>query len=433
MAAGLACSVSTTTGGPEAVSPEEAGAPAEAAAPGDGAVGAPLLWERRFNEAPIHAMAVTEAGDIFIIGELNGPTDFGAGVVTPAAGEVSYLAKLGSDGKLAWSKPLRGTTAMQQDWSLAADAAGGVYVAGVVSGLVNLGGADIELGFSAPGSTSVVFAHFDKAGAHVESSPILDCRGKCEKALISATAKGVVVLMTSTDAVQTPFVLGGTQTVYNGAGIFMFQRASDGSASTGTTGASGRGFGLGQDTATGRIYVATASGTTSRITERAWTGASTDDWDYTSADLHGFAIDDSKRTFLSGYFPGGNNGAKQLVQTLGPTVEWNKGVLVTGDASVTLRDSTVVYDAQSETSIFAGDFTGKITIDGVDFATKSAPGKDDVDIFVVRFDHAGKMIGHQQLGDGSHEKAVGVALLPNHRVVVAGESNNKGYLTAISL
>jgi hypothetical protein len=428
----LACS-SSSNAGPGAPPDADAGTPAEDAAPApDGGPSAPLTWEHRYNGAPIHGLVVNDAGDVFIIGELNGPADFGSGVVTPAAGEVTYLAKLGADGKPAWVKRLRGEMDMQQDWALAADTAGGVYVAGTVSGVVNLGGEDIEMDFTPP-ATNIVLAHFDKSGTHLASEPLINCHARCEKPLLTASAKGLVVVMTGSETMETPFVLGGTSFVYQGGGVLAYQRAADGSASTARASANGHVFGLTQNPEAGKVYVASSDDLRTTISETGWTGAQSDSWDYTSASLSAFAIDDEKRAFLSGYFPGGNNGATQLVQTLGDTVEWNKGVMKTGDASVTLRDSTIGYDAKTSSSVFAGEFTGKITIDGVDFATKAAPGKDDADIFVVRFDHAGKMIAHQQLGSTNHETVVGLVVLPNRVVVVAGESNGQGYLTRISL
>jgi len=432
--AAIACSSSSSGGGGTA-NPDtsDSGAGPQMGATDSGAADAgpvSLDFEKRVNGAPLHALATDDKGNMFVAGELLGATDFGGGKVTPSATQTAFLAEYDKTGKLAWVKLFTGTADMQQDWALAPDGVGGVYLAGVVSAKVNLGGSDIDLGFPDMGATTALLAHFDGTGKHLSSGAVLDCKSPCGKPLLTGSTRGVAFDVAATGISQTPFVMGGTQDYYQGAATFRYLLSGSATNLDRLTGNDI--FGVYQDTVNQFVYDAVNEDNGVTIDEVDWTGAQSDMWSYPNAKMAGFAMDGQKRAFMSGYMDN-TVAANQFFQTYGPTIEWTKNLTLTGDAEVRMMPDTVIYDPKTKTSIFAVEFEGKVAVDTATFQTKSPAGKDDWDIFLVRFDHKGKLVAQKQLGSSDHETVRALSLLPDGRVVVAGDSNGAAYLAAVTL
>jgi hypothetical protein len=430
---GFACSSSSGDTGAQPPPGDDVGndagppppAPAQDAGP-------PLEWNHTLGGGIAQAVTTNAAGEIFVAGSLYGHVDFGAGTVNPTADQFAFLAKYKSDGSLVWVKEFGGKQGMQSEWSLAADASGGVWVGAVVGGAANLGGAVIPLSFSGADSRTVLVAHFDTSGAHTESSPVLDCDGACGQAMVSWSDKGLALVASFSNNAQTPFVLGGTQEVYRGAGVIEHLRPTGGAPYTATNGTDGHVWGNFQTG--GWVYTASTSATTSNLFAFTPDGQPKDQWTYNGADFVGLAIDDGERTFMSGSWNGGGTGdAFQLVQALGPTIEWAYGVKPAAGGDVRFEMGTVAWEKSSNTSVFAGNFHGQITIDRLQMTTKTPPPADDYDVFVIRYDHNGIAKGHAQLGGAGHDRVHGIALLPNGHVLVGGETDAGGWLQAIKL
>jgi hypothetical protein len=360
----------------------------------------------------------------------NFSTDFGGGKVTPKANETTFLAKYDAKGGLAWVKLFTGAEKMTQSWALASDGADGVYLGGVVSAPVNLGGGVIPLGFSQMGAMEAVLAHFDGTGKHVESKAVLDCLSECTGPMLVANAKGLAFSIASTNDVQTPFVVGGTADYYRGGGNMQLTQTG-GNARVARV--SGNVFGLAQD-ADGNVYNGTVQSSWTQVVVNDSSAAHVGDWDFFDiAEAYALATDGKSGVFVSGLSNKATSPINhQFFQASGSTVQWTADVSVPpADSEIRPNRGTALYDPASKTSVFALEFLGKITVAGVTFSTT---GAGDYDIAVVRFDHKGKLVGHKQIGQTAHAEVVkSMATLPGGRIVVAGDGDGVSVLTAFVL
>lgn len=126
------------------------------------------IWSLRFGDEldqRVTGVAVDANGDVLVIGELAGAADLGTGLLTSAGGDDLLVAKIGSEGKIAWAKRF-GDAGTQAGRSIAVDAAGRVFVAGESSGPVDFGGGSIVIGSGG----ALFVAALDAAGNHIWSS-----------------------------------------------------------------------------------------------------------------------------------------------------------------------------------------------------------------------------------------------------------------------
>jgi hypothetical protein len=102
----------------------------------------PHLWSEHFGDfTDVTALgtAVDEAGNVFVTGEFNVIVDFGGGWLTSEGGGDIYVVKFGPGGAHKWSFAF-GDPGEQYGESVAADAAGNVIVVGRMEGTVDFGG-----------------------------------------------------------------------------------------------------------------------------------------------------------------------------------------------------------------------------------------------------------------------------------------------------
>lgn len=125
------------------------------------------IWSLRFgdeHDQRATGIAVDAKGDVLVIGELAGTADLGSGPLTSVGGDDLLVAKIGTEGKIAWAKRF-GDAGAQAGRSIAADADGHVVFAGESSGPIDFGGGSIIVG-----SEGALFvAALDAEGKHVWS------------------------------------------------------------------------------------------------------------------------------------------------------------------------------------------------------------------------------------------------------------------------
>ncbi len=434
----FACSSSGGGGGtptPDAATSDEAGPIGTNDAGAADAAVAPVEWDRKVSGAPIDGVATTAAGEVFIAGGLpfttNFSTDFGGGKVTPKANETTFLAKYDAKGGLAWVKLFTGAEKMTQAWSLASDGADGVYLAGVASAPVNLGGTEIPLGFTGTKAMEAVIAHYDGSGKHLSSKAVLDCLDECSAPMLAANAKGLAFNIVAAGDVQTPFVMvGGTQDYYKGGGNLQYTESAGAGGRVGTIGGAAP-FGVAQD-ADGNVYSGLSQQSFAEVTEIDTTGAQKADYNLTDLPQSYAFATNGVNLFLSGISSQAPLSIHhQFFQTVGSTILWTVDVTFPNDSEVRPNSGTVIYDPASKTSVFALEFLKSISVAGVTFTTTQA---GDYDIAVVRFDHKGKLVGHKQIGQTSHAEAVkALGVLPGGRVVVAGDGDGVSLFHAFTL
>jgi hypothetical protein len=113
---------------------------------------------------PIGGLMTVDASDnVVLVGHFGGSLDFGGGKLdTPGADNI-YLTKLGPDGTHLLSKTIgHGTFTL---YDVAAGPAGSVFIAGLIHGIVDLGGGTLGSGTA----YSAFVARYDSNGDHVYS------------------------------------------------------------------------------------------------------------------------------------------------------------------------------------------------------------------------------------------------------------------------
>jgi hypothetical protein len=126
-----------------------------------------LLWSKSFGSVDDdygYALQVAANGDILLGGSFSGRLDLGGGVLLSVGRQDMLAVRLTADGKHLWSKRWGGTSDDRIN-DLWVDAAGGLIIAGDISGRVDLGGGAL---LSAGGHDAVV-AQFDASGQHLWS------------------------------------------------------------------------------------------------------------------------------------------------------------------------------------------------------------------------------------------------------------------------
>ncbi|MBI4701132.1 MAG: SBBP repeat-containing protein, partial [Deltaproteobacteria bacterium] len=124
------------------------------------------LWSKRFGDASNqmgYGIAADGAGNAFVTGDLQGTADFGGGPLASAGGADIFVAKLDPAGSHLWGKRF-GDGSEQHGRDIAVDGAGNVLVTGYFQGSIDFGG-----GLLTAGGWNVFVAKLDPTGAHLWS------------------------------------------------------------------------------------------------------------------------------------------------------------------------------------------------------------------------------------------------------------------------
>lgn len=121
------------------------------------------VWSQKFgddNVQNVQGLATDAAGNVHIVGFFQNSVSFGAGTLTSAGLYDMFVAKLNTAGQHQWSKGFGDATADQYARAVTVDATSNVYVAGEVSGSIDLGGGML----TATAKPSAFVAKFDSTG-----------------------------------------------------------------------------------------------------------------------------------------------------------------------------------------------------------------------------------------------------------------------------
>ncbi|WP_153821322.1 hypothetical protein [Polyangium spumosum] len=182
-------------GGEVLPQPENCATPEDEACNGDEPTDCPPLdhaWSKGFSiasEVFVRSVAVDpNTHDIVITGELRGTVDLGGGPLASTGSSDILLAKFGADGTHKWSKRF-GDASSQDGNGVAIDAAGMIYLAGMVIGAIDLGGGAL----TSEGSSDALVAKFDPEGNLVWAKLFGDTSSQSATSVALTQAGQVVV------------------------------------------------------------------------------------------------------------------------------------------------------------------------------------------------------------------------------------------------
>lgn len=122
------------------------------------------LWAERFGDDTSEtgrAVAVDDAGNVYVTGDFSGTMKFGSLAPLIASGTDIFVAKMDPAGKSIWAKQL-GAAGIHRAYSIARDASGNLIVAGTADTGTDYGG-------GAALAAGIFVVKLDSAGAHVWS------------------------------------------------------------------------------------------------------------------------------------------------------------------------------------------------------------------------------------------------------------------------
>jgi hypothetical protein len=180
-------------------------------------------WSKGWGDAQDQTgvgLALDPAGDVFVTGNMRGVLDFGAptAALTSAGQADVFLAKLTSAGVPIWAKSF-GDAGQQRvlGHPIAADGAGGVVLAGVFQGSLDLGGGHV-LTAAGTASDDVFLARFDGNGAALWAHGWGDAQAQTARA-VTVSASGRIALVGSFQGVMD---FGGGHTLASAGGNDAF-------------------------------------------------------------------------------------------------------------------------------------------------------------------------------------------------------------------
>jgi hypothetical protein len=160
-----------------------------------------LLWVQQFatdasDIVQAVGLTVDAAGNVLVDGWITGQTTFGA-ITLPGTGggaagasSAAFVAKADTNGNILWADQLGGTTVTTSTWcwSVAADAAGNVFVGGAFSGKQTIGASTLK----SVGSWDGFIAKLDTGGAVIWAKNVAAGPGYVETSSIGVDKSGNV-------------------------------------------------------------------------------------------------------------------------------------------------------------------------------------------------------------------------------------------------
>ncbi len=174
------------------------------------------LWSKRFGDASAqlnYGVAVDKEGNVIFAGSFAGSVDFGGGVLVSKGGRDAFVSKLDSSGVHIWSKRF-GDGENQDGLSVAADAAGNIFLAGSFAGTLS------DLGtspFTSAGSRDIFVAKISPSGEHLWSKAFGDVQDQYVSSVTVDTNQNVVIsgnLLGSMDLGEGMITNQGPQDVF---------------------------------------------------------------------------------------------------------------------------------------------------------------------------------------------------------------------------
>jgi hypothetical protein len=134
-------------------------------------------WSQRFGDAKdqlASGVALDPSGNIVIVGNFNGATNFGTGLLTSAGNEDVFVAKFNPSGVSMWSDNFGGTNKDQFAGGVTVDSAGAISIATYFNGDIDFGGGSLL----SAGANDVAVAKLNASGTHIWSKSFGDVQNQ---------------------------------------------------------------------------------------------------------------------------------------------------------------------------------------------------------------------------------------------------------------
>ena len=341
-----------------------------------------LFWGKRFGaqgDQTATALAVDEAGNIFITGTFDGTVDFGGGPLVSAGGGDIFLAKLTPSGEPLWSKSFGDASGPQVGTSIAVDHTGAVLIVGQYTGTIDFGSVPLE----SYGGSDVFLAKFDTEGGPLWSSHFSNFATNVATSIATDGANNVVISTTSNGVL----VFGGDGlNAIDGFDVFVAKLDADGEHVWSQR------FG-GPDDQYGQALAVTAAGDVT-----------------VSASFLG-SMDFGGGTLMSA---GGQDLALARLNADGDHV-WSQRFGSAGDQTV--RDGALDPAGHLVT---AGSFAGALS-----FGADPLVSSGETDVFLAMLDGEGSQVWSKRFGDPAPQAAGSVAVDGAGNILVAGHFSSQ--------
>lgn len=395
------------------------------------------VWSKRYGDNASQQcddIAADAAGNVLLAGRFEGTVDFGAGPMTSAGVSDAFLAKLDPDGNALWAKRF-GDAMYQQTWSVAADPAGNIFIAGAFLGSIDFGGGSLV----SAGNQDIFVAKLDPGGALLWAKRFGDAAFQSIYSIAVDPGGGVAMIGSFKGVVDFgggPLTSSGSETVcvvkLDAMGNHVFSKrfgeggpaygpgiAVDAAGNVLVTGSftSSIDLGGGPLTTTGSdAFIGKLSPAGAHIWSRQSTGA----MDSSSRKI---AADAAGTVRVSGNFAG------TVDMGSGPLTSQGEDdvFLAAYDAAGTPLWSKAFGGPASESMYgMAGDAAGNTLITGysygpADFGGGPLPGAGAQDIFLAKLGPGGQHIWSRRFGDDEDQMGRSVAFDPQGYALVAGD------------
>ncbi|WP_437571041.1 hypothetical protein [Sorangium sp. So ce542] len=398
-------------------------------------------WSRGFGDAAEQSgidVAVSEGGEIVVIGTTAGAADFGGGATPPQGGTDVFVARFDAAGGRQWDR-LFGDSGFQDGRGVAIGSDGSAIITGYFSGSINFGGTTQSSG----GGVDVFVAKLDPDGAHLWSRSYGGVSNQYANAVAVDASDNVALVGHFAGTLS----LGGScpsMTSAGGNDVFIAKLDPMGAClwnrRAGSSAAQQYGYGVTVDGAGSVIAIGSFAGSAdfgtgtktsagqTDIFVAKYDSAGTSLWSNTygdTADQYGYAVasDATGNVFIVGYFSstltfGGevlssSGGYDIFVGKLdsagnplwgkrfgGPGDQFSNGVAIDGDNNL----------------VITGSFAGATNFGG---ASLSSTG--DSDLFIAKLNGAtGGHIWSYGFGGASGEVGYAVAIDNLEHTIVTG-------------
>ncbi|MFT3770159.1 MAG: SBBP repeat-containing protein [Minicystis sp.] len=150
------------------------------------------LWSAAFGDANADtgtSIAADAAGNVFVAGTFGGTVEFGNGPLTSIGGLDIFVLKMDTSGKVLWSRRFGG---VQDEGSpqIATDGLGGVTLTASFLGTIEFGGGPSVM---SAGDTDVMVLKLDASGKHVWSKAFGDVQKQVAKGIAVKGMSHVIV------------------------------------------------------------------------------------------------------------------------------------------------------------------------------------------------------------------------------------------------
>ncbi len=340
-------------------------------------------WSTRFGDElnqNAHAAAVDSTGNLLVTGEFAGSMNLGAtcGTLTSAGGLDVYLIQFNSSGNCLWAKQF-GDEVNQYGRAVAVDSANNVTIVGYFYGSVDFGGGPLV---SPDPGTDIFVAQFDSAGNYRWAANYGDAANQYARGVAVDSERNIIV---TGDFLGSVDFGAGPVTSAGGTDIFVAKFSSTGDylwASRFGDPADQTGKAVAIDSANNVVLVGSFKGSVN----------------FGGGDLSSTGPNDSD-IFVAKL----NSNGEHL---------WSRKF---GDSSNQYGEDVAVDSTGNVAAV--GTFAGTVNFGG---APLSTTGPADSDVFVVKFTSTGDHSWSKKFGDSANQFGTGISIDVSNNVLLTG-------------